>query len=98
MSAKLFHMISKIYCKVFGQDFESFPANTESCHHEENPEVQLPAAGEVMECKIQRAPGGRGFLMPGIDIRIAKDEQCPIIAEFVKKGKALQKLPMQVYL
>ena len=26
---------------------------------EEDPEIELPAAGVVMECKIQRAPRGR---------------------------------------
>ena len=52
MSAKLFDTISKIYRKVFSQEFESFP-------HKEDPEIQLPTAGVVMECKTQRAPRGR---------------------------------------
>ena len=28
---------------------------------------------------------GKGVLMPGIDRRIVKDEECPIIAKLVKK-------------
>ena len=48
--------MSEIYSKVFGQDVESMPAYTESWPHEEDPEIQLPAAGVVMECKIKRAP------------------------------------------
>ena len=47
MLAKLFHTISKTYSKVFGQDFESFPAYIEFWPHEEDPEIQLPAAGVV---------------------------------------------------
>ena len=72
MLAKLFHTISKIYSKVFGQDFESSSAYTESWPHRERSWDRIASSWDSDEVQSPKGTKGKGkgILMPGIDRHI----------------------------
>ena len=74
MLTKLFHTTSKIYIKVFGQDFGSFPAYIESWPHGGKSWDRITSSWGSDGVQNPKGTKGKGILMSGSDRHIVKDE------------------------